>query len=65
MIILTTPVNLTDEDARKFILFQKYYDIFTELEKNKAFDIEFGKITLNVCNRQIQNIVVEQVVFKR
>ena len=65
MIILTTPVQMTDEDIRKFLLFQKYYDIFTELEKNKALEIDFGKVTLNIHSRQIQNIVVEQVVYKR
>lgn len=65
MILVTTPVLLTDEDAKKFVLFQKYYDIFTELDKNKAFDVEFGKVTLNIYSRQIQNIVVEQVIYKR
>ena len=65
MIVLTTPVFMTEEDAKKFVLFQKYYDIFTELEKNKAFDVEFGKVTLNIHSRQIQNIVVERCIYHK
>lgn len=65
MIVLTTPIYVTEEDAKRFLLFQKYYDIFTELDKNKAFDVEFGKVTLNIYARQIQNIVVEQCIYKR
>jgi len=65
MILLTTPIYLTEEDAHKFLLFQKYYEVFKELDKNKAFDVEFGKVTLNIHSRQIQNIVVERCVWKR
>ena len=65
MIVLTTPVFMTDEDAKKFLLFQRYYDIFVELEKNKAFDVEFGKVTLNIHSRHIQNIVVERMILMR
>ena len=65
MILLTTPIYLTEEDAKKFLLFQKYYDVFTELEKSKAFDIDFGKVTLNIYDRHIQNIVLERCIYKR
>ena len=65
MIILTTPVQMTDEDVKKFILFQKYYDIFKKLDEAKSFDILYGKVTMNISGGIIQNVVREEVVFHK
>jgi 3'-phosphoadenosine 5'-phosphosulfate (PAPS) 3'-phosphatase len=65
MIILTTPVQMTDEDVRKFLLFQKYYDIFKKLDEAKAFDILYGKVIMNISGGVIQNIVKEEVVYHK
>lgn len=56
---------LTPIEADMFKRFQKYHLIFTELEKANAFDIKFGKIILNFAFNDLQNIVKEEVVFKR
>lgn len=56
---------MTTEDERKFKIFMKYYELFSVLINNKIFDIEFGKCTLNIARGEVQNIVKEQMVFRR
>lgn len=58
-------IFLTEDDARDFKLFQKYHDLFVHLDKNKVYDIKFGKCVLNFAFGELQNIVKEEVVFKR
>lgn len=58
-------ITLTDEDAKKFVAFQKYYDLFTTMELIGAFDVQYGKIILNCAAGVVQNIVIEQVAWKR
>jgi hypothetical protein len=60
-----TTIDLTDEDAKKFLLFQKYYDLFTILETKKALDIGFGKVIINIAWHEVQNVVKEEVVYKK
>ncbi len=59
------PVLLTLEDAELFKKFQEHYWLFEELERNKVFDIAFGKCILNIAFNQVQNIVKEEIVYKR
>lgn len=61
--IITTPVLLNDDDARKFVLFQKYYDVFKKLEETDAFGIQFGKVTMNIAYGNIQNVIKEEVIY--
>lgn len=63
--IITTPIFITDEEAKKFLLFQKYYDVFKKLDDANVFDVQFGKCTFNIAFGQIQNIVKEEIVFHR
>ena len=58
-------IQLSDEDARKFIEFQKRYELFDILEKTGAFNLAYGKIVFNVANGIVQNIQKEEVVYKR
>ena len=64
MIILTTPVYLTDEQAKEFLLFQKHYDMFKKIDEAKISDVKFGKVTFNIAFGKIQNIVKEEVVYQ-
>lgn len=43
----TTTIYLTDEEAKRFITFQKYYALIGLLESVKAFDIRGGNITIH------------------
>lgn len=63
--VITTPVLLTDEDARKFLLFQKYYNVFSRLDETKALDIQFGKVIVNFFNGEVSNVVKEEVVYHK
>ena len=63
--VITTPVFMTDEDAKKFLLFQKYYLMFAKLDEVKALDIQFGKCILNFFNGEVQNVVKEEIVYRK
>lgn len=63
MIVLTTPVYMTEEDVKRFLLFQKYYEVFKKLDEGGAFDIKYGKITLNFNDSKLQHIVKEEIVY--
>lgn len=41
------PIYIADEDAQKFMLFQKHYDIFTILIDKKVFETKNGSVSLN------------------
>ena len=58
-----TLIYLTDIDARKFLLFQKHYELFDAMEQSKALDVKYGKITLNILQGKLQNIVKEEIVY--
>lgn len=42
-----TPVLLTEEEAIRFVAFNKYYSVFKRLEDKKAFTVYNGSITLH------------------
>jgi len=54
------PVFLSEEDAKLFVIFQKYYPIIKKIEEKKALDLEFGKCIINVAFGQAQNIIKEE-----
>jgi hypothetical protein len=58
-------IQLNDEDARKFIEFQKRYELFDIMEKTGAFNLSYGKLIFNVANGVVQNIQKEEVVYHR
>ena len=64
MIEETTPVFMTQCDVDKYMLFQKYYDIFNTLDKKGVFNMDFGKVTINIAYGEIQNIVEENMIWK-
>ncbi len=58
---LTTTIFLTPPDAELFKKFQKHHDIFKLLVEQGAFDIQFGKVTLNFAGGLLQSIAREEV----
>ena len=58
-------VELTPQDAKDFVLFRKYQTLFEQLDKNNTLDLQFGKVTMNFAFSELQNIVVERMVYKR
>lgn len=60
-----TTIFLTPEDVDKFVQFQKHYDLFSIMNEKKVFDINFGKVIFNMAFGEIQNIVKEEVVWKK
>lgn len=58
-IILTTP------EAMMFRDYQKYHDLFVILKEKGVFDIQFGKCTMNFAFGELQNVIKEEVVYKK
>lgn len=55
------PIFITEEDAKKFVLFQKYYDLFAKMEQKGFSNIDYGKCTINIAGNVPQNVVIEQM----
>jgi hypothetical protein len=60
-----TPIILSDEDATKFVAFQKHYELFSIMEKAGVFNIQYGKMIINFAGGVAQNCVKEEMVWKR
>jgi hypothetical protein len=60
----TATLILTENEIEQFKLFQKNIVLFTIMEKQKVFDMQFGKCILNIAFGKLQNIVKEEVVFR-
>lgn len=61
----TVTIILNNEEAEKYKLFQKHYALFSTLQQKGVFDVQFGKCVLNIAFGQIQNIVKEEIVWKK
>ena len=40
-------------------------DVFTAIKQSNALEIKYGKVILNFAGGHLQNIVKEEMVFKR
>lgn len=56
---------LNNVEAEKFLLFQKYHALFDTLDKGRVFDMAFGKVTINIAFNEIQNVVKEDMIYKK
>lgn len=62
---METTLILSPTEIETFKRFQKYHDLFVTMENVGVFDIGFGKATLNYAGGILQNIVKEEIVYKR
>jgi len=58
-------ILLTKEDATIFVAFKNNRDKFIEMLKAGVFNLESGKVEININNNQIQNIYIHQMTYKR
>ena len=58
-------IVLTDEEAEMFKRYMKHHDLFMTMETIGAFNVQYGKVILNCAQGLVQNIVIEQVGWKR
>ena len=58
-------VYIPDAEAKKFLLFKQRFDVFTLLESEQIFDIQFGKAILNFKAGILETIEKHEVVYKR
>lgn len=55
---MDTIITLTPIDFEK-------YKIFLEMDKKGCFGINFGKCTINFAYGELQNIIKEEIVWKK
>lgn len=59
-------VILTPLDAEQFKTFQKYHDVLSVLVKTpQLLDILTGKIVMNFVGGELQNVVKEEIKYRR
>ena len=58
-------IEISTTEAIMFRNFMKYHDLFLVLQKNGILDMQFGKCTLNFANGMLQNVVKEEVVYRK
>ncbi len=61
----TATLILTKEEIEQFKQFQKNIVMFNILLENGAFEVQFGKCILNFYQGTLQNIVKEEIIYKR
>lgn len=62
---METAVYLTETDAKLFLDFQKHHKIFETLSTQGAFDVGYGKVIMNFAMNELQNVVIEEVVWRK
>lgn len=55
------PVYVLDSEAKQFLVFKEHFDVFEEMQKHGAFDVMWGKVTLNFGGGLLQTVSVERV----
>jgi hypothetical protein len=58
-------VYLDDFESNQFLEFQKNYKNLSPIIEAKVFYMQFGKAILNIANGQVQNIIIEEVVYRK
>ena len=59
-------IYIPDEEAKKFILFQKHYSLFSILLEKGAFDVKSGSVQLNFDhNGLLQTIQRSDFLYSR
>lgn len=59
-------IYIPDEEAKKFILFQKYFDPFSLLVEKKVFEQKNASISLHFDNQGIlQSINREDILYSK
>ncbi len=61
----TIAVYIPDSEAKKFLLFKQYFDVFEAMDGERVFDMQFGKAILNFKAGFLETIEKHEVVYKR
>lgn len=64
--ITTVTLLLPEEEAKKWVMFQKYYDVFSLIMDRKVFEIKGGSATLHFdAEGQLQAINRSDTLWNR
>lgn len=58
-------IEITSPEAILFRQYQQHHDLFMNLSNHGVFDIQFGKCTLNFANGDLQNVIKEEVIYRK
>lgn len=56
-------IFIPDDEAKQFLVFQKNYTLFQEMEKQQVFDIKYGEVTLHFQDG-VLDFLTKKEVFK-
>lgn len=60
-----TKIYLNPDDVELFKKFMQHYQTFKLLQDNGVFNVGYGKAILNFAGNVMQNIVIEEIVWKK
>lgn len=59
------PIFIPDAEAKQFLVFQQHYEVFAAMQEAGALSLGWGKVILNFARGELQNVVKEEVVWKK
>jgi len=59
------PIYVLDAEAKQFLVFQEHYEVFSAMQEADALSVGWGKVTLNFAHGMLQNVVKEEVAWRR
>lgn len=62
---MTNQIIIAPEDANVFIAFKRHREKFLVLLEGGAFELDNGKVVVNVHNGQFQSIYVDRMTYRR
>lgn len=64
--ITTITLLLPESEAKKWLLFQQYYDTFTILVENGAFEVKNGNVVMNFdLNGTLKSIARNDLLWRK
>ena len=65
IVLPTVAIYVTDEEAKRFVMFQKHYAIIGLLDSVGAFDIKSGSIKLNFNDKGMISTIEKNEVYRQ
>lgn len=63
--IIKIPVFMVNEDAKKFLEFQKHYDLISILLKNEVYNMKYGNVQLNFSDGNLMSVTKNETIWKK
>lgn len=65
IVLPTTAIYITEEEAKRFVTFQKHYALIGLLDSLGAFDIKSGSIKINFNDKGMVSTIEKNEVYRQ